>query len=175
MKVLIPLQSDDPEMVPAVMPMARELAQLLPGAELHLLTVLDPKEAHLILAGPIFEAASEVTTMAGPGGPVIRTPLPRTVETNTEAQDRLHREVVEALQAFAAKELPGTPVRCDAAWGPDAAEAIVEAAARLGVNMILMATHGRTGLSHFIAGSVAEAVIRKAKVPVLVAGPGCHA
>lgn len=36
-----------------------------------------------------------------------------------------------------------------------------------GVDMIVMATHGRTGLVRMLMGSVAEEVVRKAKCPVL--------
>lgn len=35
-------------------------------------------------------------------------------------------------------------------------------------DLIILGTHGRTGLDHFIAGSVAEKVVRKAKCPVLI-------
>jgi nucleotide-binding universal stress UspA family protein len=35
-------------------------------------------------------------------------------------------------------------------------------------DMIIMGTHGRTGLKHMLMGSVAEYVIRHAEVPVLV-------
>jgi len=45
---------------------------------------------------------------------------------------------------------------------------IVRAARELGVDLIVMFTHGRTGLEHFILGSVAEHVIREAPCPVLV-------
>jgi nucleotide-binding universal stress UspA family protein len=48
------------------------------------------------------------------------------------------------------------------------AEAIAEAAQRYGADLVVMATHGRTGLSHVVAGSVAEDVIRRAECPVLV-------
>jgi universal stress protein A len=36
-----------------------------------------------------------------------------------------------------------------------------------GVDVIVMGTHGRTGIRHLIAGSVAERVVRTSKVPVL--------
>ena len=39
------------------------------------------------------------------------------------------------------------------------------------VDLIVMGTHGRTGLSHFALGSVAERVIRTSVCPVLVMGP----
>jgi nucleotide-binding universal stress UspA family protein len=47
------------------------------------------------------------------------------------------------------------------------AEVIVETASNLGCELIVMGTHGRRGLSHLLLGSVAERVVRTAKVPVL--------
>lgn len=35
-------------------------------------------------------------------------------------------------------------------------------------DLIILGTHGRTGLDHFISGSVSESVARKAKCPVLI-------
>jgi nucleotide-binding universal stress UspA family protein len=50
----------------------------------------------------------------------------------------------------------------------DPAEGIRDAARHYGADLIVMATHGRTGLSHVISGSVTEDVIRTACCPVLV-------
>jgi universal stress protein A len=44
---------------------------------------------------------------------------------------------------------------------------IADTAERQHVNMIIMATHGRTGLAHMFMGSVAEKVVRTASCPVL--------
>jgi len=57
----------------------------------------------------------------------------------------VHREVVE-----------GTPDRI-----------IPEYAEAHDIDVIVMGTHSRTGLSHFVLGSVTEAVVRHAKCPVL--------
>jgi universal stress protein A len=46
-------------------------------------------------------------------------------------------------------------------------QAIVDAAKNLKADLIVMATHGRTGLSHLFMGSVAEKVVRTATCPVL--------
>ena len=46
-------------------------------------------------------------------------------------------------------------------------QAIVAAAHKLKVDLVVMATHGRTGLSHLFMGSVAEKVVRTADCPVL--------
>lgn len=47
-------------------------------------------------------------------------------------------------------------------------EEILLTAEEWGADLIIVGTHGRTGFDHFISGSVAEKVARKAKVPVLV-------
>jgi universal stress protein A len=46
-------------------------------------------------------------------------------------------------------------------------EAIAEAAEKLKADLIIIATHGHTGLAHLFLGSVAERVVRIAKCPVL--------
>ena len=44
---------------------------------------------------------------------------------------------------------------------------IVDAALELNCQMIIMGTHGRSGLAHLLLGSVAEYIVRNSKVPVL--------
>lgn len=44
---------------------------------------------------------------------------------------------------------------------------IIEYASDVNSDLIVMATHGRTGMSHVLLGSVAEQVVRKAPCPVL--------
>lgn len=51
--------------------------------------------------------------------------------------------------------------------GP-AAEVICEMAEELGHELIAVSTHGRSGIQHFLIGSVAERVVRLSKVPVVV-------
>ncbi|MBI4517411.1 MAG: universal stress protein [Deltaproteobacteria bacterium] len=46
-------------------------------------------------------------------------------------------------------------------------QVIVDTAERLKADLIVMATHGRTGLSHVLLGSVAERVVRSAACPVV--------
>jgi nucleotide-binding universal stress UspA family protein len=48
-----------------------------------------------------------------------------------------------------------------------AAAAVVETAREKDVDMIIIATHGRTGFSHLMFGSTAEKVVRMAPCPVL--------
>jgi len=50
-------------------------------------------------------------------------------------------------------------------------EKIVEKAAKENVELIVLATHGRTGFEHAFLGSVAEQVVRRATCPVLSIPP----
>ena len=50
------------------------------------------------------------------------------------------------------------------------AQTIVDYAADVQADLIVIGTHGRTGVAHFIIGSVAERVVRVAPCPVLTVG-----
>jgi nucleotide-binding universal stress UspA family protein len=54
------------------------------------------------------------------------------------------------------------------------ADVIIEMASDLLTNLVVVGTHGRTGLSRMVLGSVAEAVVRSAGCPVLVVRPQVH-
>jgi nucleotide-binding universal stress UspA family protein len=47
---------------------------------------------------------------------------------------------------------------------------IVKYAEEIGADLIIMGTHGRTGLEYAFLGSVAEGVARRASTPVLTVG-----
>jgi nucleotide-binding universal stress UspA family protein len=49
----------------------------------------------------------------------------------------------------------------------DAAEQILRSSEKLRCDLVVMGTHGRTGLSRLLAGSIAEKVLRNARCPVL--------
>jgi nucleotide-binding universal stress UspA family protein len=53
----------------------------------------------------------------------------------------------------------------------DPVEKILEQAKNLDVDLIALATHARSGLERLIAGSVAEGVLRKSPVSVLLQKP----
>jgi nucleotide-binding universal stress UspA family protein len=56
--------------------------------------------------------------------------------------------------------------------GDDAATALAQTAARLGVDVVCIASHGRAGLTRAIVGSVADRLLRATRVPILVLRPG---
>lgn len=51
-------------------------------------------------------------------------------------------------------------------------EGILDYVDEAGVDMVVVATHGRTGLDRYLIGSVTEEVVRKSPVPVLTANVG---
>ena len=51
---------------------------------------------------------------------------------------------------------------------------IIRYARKQDIDLIVLSTHGRTGLSHVIMGSVAETVVRTAPCPVLTVRPEGH-
>ena len=84
-------------------------------------------------------------------------------------QERLNAEGDTALDhAREVVSLPGTHfLRLDSS-GPKLAQMIVDQVEREGAQLVVMSTHGRSGLAHLFLGSVAEEVMRKANVPVLL-------
>jgi nucleotide-binding universal stress UspA family protein len=54
------------------------------------------------------------------------------------------------------------------------AESLTEYAAKNGIDLIIIATHGRSGVTRWVWGSVADRILRSSCVPVLmVRAPGC--
>jgi nucleotide-binding universal stress UspA family protein len=87
-----------------------------------------------------------------------------TPEAPGDADDRSYwREQLEQIRPINA----GIPVRHVLLEGDPAAE-IVHYAREAGIDLIVMGTHGRTGLERLLMGSVAEKVMREAPCSVLV-------
>jgi nucleotide-binding universal stress UspA family protein len=81
----------------------------------------------------------------------------------------LEQQATSDLAQVLAKEVEVTVVRRVVMGIPY--RKIVEIAEAEKVNLIIMATHGRTGFSHLFMGSVAERVVRTAPCPVLTIRP----
>jgi len=125
------------------------------GARLVLLRVVPP---------PMDMAAA--ASFGGFGPPAM--PLPETSWEQEEAAARGY------LQALAGRLGAPERVRLEVRRG-DAAGGILQAAAEARAEVILMATHGRSGVARLVLGSVAEAVVHRAPVPVLLVRPGMAA
>lgn len=85
-----------------------------------------------------------------------------------ESQQRFLKSAREELE-----KLGGREIRDRAAWKAQVREGvpwqeIIAVAGEARADLIIVATHGRTGLQHVLLGSVAERVVRHAPCPVLV-------
>ena len=74
------------------------------------------------------------------------------------------RKSLEALKARLARH--GVSIDSVSTYGPNS-DTIVRYAREGGYDLIVMGTHGRTGLKHLVLGSVAERVVRTAACPVM--------
>lgn len=88
------------------------------------------------------------------------------------AQMEVMREAQEYLDAARARALVAGAVDVEtSAWYGPALEAIVEGARYRHADLIVMSSHGRSGLSRLVLGSVAESVLRCTRVPILLIRP----
>jgi nucleotide-binding universal stress UspA family protein len=115
------------------------------GSELHLLNVVQPLTTHVSYGGPIPDV------LLHPEQPALDE-LERLSEPDLEHLSRVERCV---------------------RTGPPFLE-IVRYAKDQDIDLIVMGTHGRTGLVHALIGSVAEKVVRKSPCPVLTVRPQGH-
>jgi nucleotide-binding universal stress UspA family protein len=115
-----------------------------------------------------------------PKGDMPMQPLPESAEDVTIVQHPIYREQeMASLRAEAERSLTGArerlskvglEVRVEVLFGRPA-EKIVEYAMREEMDLIAMATHGRSGFSRWVFGSVAEKVLRATALPILLIRP----
>jgi nucleotide-binding universal stress UspA family protein len=144
-KILCPVDFSEPSR--EAVHYAADLAQQF-GSELILLSVY------------------QVPGYALPDGVLVAGP-----ETLTEIASEVDRQ----LDAWRreAEQRGATNVRTDSAMGAPHTE-IVRYAADRGIELVVIGTHGRTGLKHVLLGSTAEKVVRTAPCPVLTVRQADH-
>ncbi len=140
-KILVPTDFSDISV--QAFPYAENLA-IDYGAEIHLVHVLEKNPPAMII---------------------------RSIDLTTEkALEKIESDAQEALLELKNKFSNNVYVKCVFLKGNDFEE-IVNYSNENDIDLIVIATHGRTGLLHTLLGSVAEKVIRFARCPVLVITP----
>ncbi len=137
---VIVFPTDFSEVSCAALPLARQMAGLM-QAELHCVYIVEEPSIYATLdMGPV--------------------PIPTAEELSASAVTRMERFVNEQLGGLdkspVGKVLIGQP-----------AEEIVRYAGQANAAMIVMTTHGYSGVKHVVLGSTTEAVLRHAACPVL--------
>ena len=96
----------------------------------------------------------------------LAEPLP-IADINEQLEDSAERELPKLAEC---EECAGLSIEEIIVHG-DAAAEIVRVADERNVDLIVISSHGRTGLGRMLFGSTAEAVVRHARCPVLVVKP----
>jgi len=106
---------------------------------------------------------------------VVHNPLASAPEAGPAQEERATMDTIEKANSYLkgiASRLNGEGVRTrsEIGEGPPA-EAILRLAHKEDVEFIIMSTHGRTGLTRALMGSVAEKVVYTTKRPVMLVKP----
>jgi nucleotide-binding universal stress UspA family protein len=87
----------------------------------------------------------------------------------TESQVAVIREAEGYLASVAARaRTAGVDKVETSVWYGPPAESIIDAARVRGIDLIVMSSHGRSGLGRLVLGSVAETVLRGTTIPILL-------
>jgi len=140
-RILVPTDFSEPSERAATY--AAELARRFDAEELHCIHVADI---------PADLVATSAYYMTGPSEDFVEQVL---------------EESRKNLAEFVRKNLAGLPVQTAFLEGRPFVE-IIRYARDKKIELVVISTHGRTGLQHALFGSVAEKVVRKAPCPVLV-------
>ena len=128
----------------AALAMAVDLAQRF-ASQLHLVHVIQPATLYYVPYG------GPPTTAAGPAA----------ILELREIAEKALREVAASVERECGR------VETHVVESASIPDAIHEVAAKVAADLIVMGTHGRTGLAHVFLGSVAERMLRRAPCPVL--------
>jgi len=142
LRVLVPL--DGSELATAILPPARQLADVL-GAEIRLLRIVAP---------PTFKHVEGYPDLIG---------VPHGADVG---------EAESYLETIAATfRADGQAVTTEVVDGTAAASTIADVAEQDDVDVIAMSTHGRGGVARLVMGSVAAGTIQRATTPILLLRP----
>lgn len=151
------LTHDGSDLAAAAIPHAVTIAAAT-GAEVVVSQVIDS-------VAQVISQTSIATIEPMPGGRITA----ELAEESVAAQRAAAQQNIEAVKAQLTTQ--GVKSVSTAVLEGPAGSSICDAATQLGVDMIVIATHGRSGLGRAVLGSVADHVVRHAHCAVLVIRP----
>jgi len=96
---------------------------------------------------------------------------PQSPDFSDQHEPERRKRIMEIIQHLLVDHnLVARSVRIEVRFGSPVRE-IVKVSEEIHADLIVMSTHGRTGLRHVLVGSVAEKVVRFARCPVLTVKP----
>ncbi len=119
--------------------------------------------AHILL----FHAISEIDHPPSPSYTLTQPLMDQMMQVTQQMTENANHAIKELITDLIPTGI-STQQRVDVG---DPATRIVQAAKVEGVDLIVMSTHGRSGIKGLFLGSVAEKVVRSAECPVLIVKP----
>ncbi len=114
-------------------------------------------------------AITHAFSALGQGGEILFFHATATGETADTSLEQIRQKLHSLVPVDAAKR--GVSVQCEAVLSTDVPGAIGQAAERFGADVVCLCTHGRSGLSQALMGSVAREVMHRTKRPLLLVRP----
>lgn len=149
-----------------------------------LVRLFDPSSTQVVVAHVAAVPEGHAEPMAAPN---VLVPWGADLAPWTEPAERRHpvfqsqewesarQEVLDAFDNDAQQlRAAGYSVTLAVRFG-DAAQELADLVEEGGIDAVVMATHGRSGLSRALLGSVAERLLRMVMVPVIMVRPGADA
>ena len=164
-KILVPL--DGSKLAECALPHAEALAKGCSTEEITLVSVTERVQGYRAIEGSgeagVGSAGGWMASSQPPGQTLIPEAFGKKEKQAQRYLDRVAKTMTDK----------GINVSTDVLlWKP--AEAIVGYAKQYGCDLIIMASHGRSGPSRWAHGSVADKVLRSSTIPVLmIKAPGC--
>ena len=154
-KIMVPL--DGSQLAECVLPHVEVFIQGCQVRAVILVRVVEP-------ASPRFFGAPSATS---------KVDYEQVLEYTKRIEDERKASAAEYLQVVAGQLKPdGVKIQKEVLVG-SVADCLVDFAESRDVDLILIATHGRSGVSRWVRGSVADRILRASNVPVLmVSAPG---
>jgi nucleotide-binding universal stress UspA family protein len=147
-----------------------EMLSALPNAEFVLLRVGSLPHSRLMKEQGV-PAVGAAPTVAGNTGMVVNLPRTGYAETKEQAVERVEAELHDYLHAIKQRLPAAVPCRQAVILDGHPQSAIVRFAIAEEPDLIVMTTHGHTGVVHARFGDVAESVVRSGVAPVLLVHP----
>ncbi len=167
MKILITL--DGSKFAEAILEPINELAALS-AAEVHVIEVVKPTAGSTGWAQPPTDYPHALSESMMIGMPNTQEALGRPAGTRGQAEERTRQAAEDYLASVAARSFPTDTTR-QVVFGEDPAEAILGYARRENIDLIAIATHGRTGLARMLMGSVASKLLEAGVAPLYLVRP----
>jgi nucleotide-binding universal stress UspA family protein len=145
-RFVVLLAIDDTPQKHEVVRVGANFARAMPGGELHVVHVVEDRPPLAAYVPPLGGWSMSTTDIVGAA-------RKRLDDVTAEACEQFSGRIVEHLAA-------------GSAW-----KQILQVAIDVQADVIMVGTHGRTGIRRMVLGSVAEAVVRKASCPVIVVRP----